>query len=49
MTGTPFLLCAFPAVVFLVTLALGLVFNAVERAQRAKLPRYDHFGSRRDG
>lgn len=45
MTGMPFLLWAFPAVVFLVTLALGLVFNAVERAQRARLARYDRFGS----
>lgn len=49
MTGIPFLLWAFPAVVFLVTIALGLVFTAIERAQRARPPRYDHFGSRRDG
>lgn len=49
MTGIPFLLWAFPAVVFLVTIALGLVFTVIERAQRARPPRYDHFGSRRDG
>lgn len=49
MTGMPLLLAAFPAIVFLVTIALGLVFTLVERAQRARPPRYDHFGSRRDG
>ena len=46
MTGIPFLLWAFPAVAFLVTVALGLVVSAVGRVRP---PRYDHFGSRRDG
>lgn len=34
---------------FLLTIAVGLLFNLVERARRARPSDLDHFGSRRDG
>lgn len=49
MTGAisfPLLLWVSACAAFVLTLALGLLFNLIERSQRARPGRLDHFGSR---
>lgn len=46
--GFPLLLWFFACAAFVLTIALGLLFNLVERARRARPSRFDHFGSLRD-
>lgn len=46
--GFPLLLWSFACVAFVLTLALGLLFNLIERSRRARPSRFDHFGSRYD-
>ena len=41
-----FLLVLFAAGAVFASVGLGIVFNLIERARKAKSPRYDHFGSR---
>lgn len=51
MTGAvsfPLLLWVSACAAFVLTIALGLVFNLVERSQRARPGQLDHFGSRRN-
>lgn len=46
--GFPLLLWFFACTAFVLTIALGLVFNLIDRARRARIQRFDHFGSRHD-
>ena len=48
MIGSALLLWIFAGAAFVLTLALGLLFNLVERGRRARPSRLDHFGSRLD-